>query len=441
MPDARADAAVGGNARGVTTYASPKLAVYGSLAALGLLAALLINRPEPVSLATPFVLACVIGLTMRRVPRYAIDVAIERTRAIEGETVYLDIDLDAQTSLAWLQLVAPLPEGLEADSGSETVLGVALNAGGHQRIRLGVRCPRWGVFRLGTILLRIHDGLGFFITEARVESDFSLRVYPRVEKLMALVHPRETQIFAGNRRSRRAGEGIEFAGARPFTPGDQVRHVNWRLSSRLGEMYVNEQHLERNADIVLFLDSFSDVRADGSGTLELAVRATATLAEHYLDQRDRVGLLSFGGSLRWLLPGMGVRQAYRIVDALLDTETFLSYAWKGIDVIPPRTLPPNALVLALSPLLDARTIQAFFAMRGRGIDLTVVEVSPEPFVAAPGEQSSAIADRLWRLHREVLRVKLRKNGVPVARWTAGQPIAQPLAEVSTFRRSSRVVRA
>jgi uncharacterized protein (DUF58 family) len=277
------------------------------------------------------------------------------------------------------------------------------------------------------------------MTEARVDVDLSLRVYPRVEQLPALVQPRETQVFAGTRRSRRSGEGIEFASARPFVPGDQVRHVNWRLSSRLGALYVNEQHLERNADIVLFLDSFSDVRNERSGTLELAVRATATLAEHYLHERDRVGLLGFGGSLRWLLPGMGVRQNYRIVDALLDTEIFLSYAWKGIDLIPPRTLPPNALVLALSPLLDERTIQALFDLRGRGIDLTVVEVSPEPFVAT--DQASALADRLWRLHREVLRVKFRKNGVAVAKWTAGQPLAQPLAEVSTFRRSSRIVRA
>jgi len=425
----------------VITYASPKLAVYAALAAVGLLAALVVGRPEPVSLATPFAIACVVGLAMRRVPRYAIDVTLERPRAIEGEIAYLDADLQAYSRLAWLQLVAPLPDGLELDSGSGLVLGVGLEAGEHRRVRVGVRCRRWGVFRLGAILLRIHDDLGFFITEARVATDFSLRVYPRVEELQTLVQPRETQVFAGNRRSRHSGHGIEFAAARPFTPGDHVRHVNWRLSSRLGALYVNEQHLERNADIVLFLDTFSDVRAEGSGTLELAVRATASLAQHYLHQRDRVGLLSFGGSLRWLLPGMGIRQGYRIVDALLDTETFLSYAWKGIDVIPPRTLPPKALVLAVSPLLDERTIQALFDLRGRGIDLTIVEVSPEPFVSASNDPSSAVADRLWRLHREVLRVKFRKNGVPLAQWTAGQSLAQPLEEVSTFRRSSRVIRA
>jgi uncharacterized protein (DUF58 family) len=171
----------------------------------------------------------------------------------------------------------------------------------------------------------------------------------------------------------------------------------------------------------------------------MAVRATATLAKPYLQQRDRVGLLSFGGSLRWLLPNMGVRQGYRIVDALLDTNTFLSYAWKAIDLIPPRTLPPKALVIAVSPLLDPRTIQALLDLRGRGFDLAVLEVSPVAFVAADRGDEASLAFQLWRLHREVLRAKFRKMGVPVAVWTSGQPLAAALEEVSTFRRSARVV--
>ena len=53
-------------------------------------------------------------------------------------------------------------------------------------------------------------------------------------------------------------------------------------------------------------------------------------------RRDRVGLISFGGILRWLVPGTGIVQLYRIIDALLDTQIFLSYYWKEIDVIPRR---------------------------------------------------------------------------------------------------------
>src|SRR6266511_1305257 len=166
-----------------------------------------------------------------------------------------------------------------------------------------------------------------------------LRVYPREELLRRLVVPRETQVLAGNAVARSKGEGIEFADVRPFTPGDLVRRVNWRASARRDELWVNEAHPERNVDVILFVDSFAEARRGSEGTLDLAVRATSSLADAYLARRDRVGLVSFGGILRWLLPGMGTIQHYRILDALLDTEIVLSYYWKDIDVIPRRTLP------------------------------------------------------------------------------------------------------
>ena len=47
------------------------------------------------------------------------------------------------------------------------------------------------------------------------------------------------------------------------------------------------------------------------------------------------------GSLRWLKPGTGETQLYRICEALLDTQILLSYAWRDIAVVPARVLPPR----------------------------------------------------------------------------------------------------
>ena len=85
---------------------------------------------------------------------------------------------------------------------------------------------------------------------------------------------------------------------------------------------------------------------------------------------------------------MGTVQLYRIVDALLDTQIILSYYWTGIDVIPRRTLPPSALVIALSPLLDVRSVDALLDLRARGYDLSVFDVSPVPFTAAARARAS-----------------------------------------------------
>ncbi len=137
---------------------------------------------------------------------------------------------------------------------------------------------------------------------------------------------------------------------------------------------------------------------------------------------------------------MGERQLYRLVDALIDTEVVLSYAWKGLEVIPSRTLPPKSLVVALSPLLDDRTVGALFDLRGRGYDLAVVELTPLAFVLPGRRETEKLAYRLWDMQREALRGRFLEMGVAVTTWRPGEPLDASLAPVSTFRRASRLVR-
>ena len=106
-------------------------------------------------------------------------------------------------------------------------------------------------------------------------------------------------------------------------------------------------------------------------------------------------------------------------------------------MLPPRTLPPKALVLAITPLLDDRTGAALLDLRARGYDLVVVEVSPLELVAPDADSASQLAHRLWRLSREALRWRYEQVGVPVVTWREGDPLAAPLEEVNAFRRLAR----
>jgi uncharacterized protein (DUF58 family) len=254
------------------------------------------------------------------------------------------------------------------------------------------------------------------------------------------VSPFETQVYAGNEVARIKGDGLEFADTRPFAPGDRVRSINWRASARRGELIVNERHPERNTNVILFLDSFAEARRLDESTLDLAVRATATLATRYLDRRDRVGLITFGGILRWLMPGMGIAQRYRLVDAVLETEVEFSYAWKDVNVIPARTLPPKALVVAVTPLLDPRAVGALLDLRARGYDLVVVEVSPVPFVEPGASELDQLAYRVWLLRREELRARYQRLGVAVASWTDETTLEAELEGVRAYRRRALVAR-
>ena len=98
-------------------------------------------------------------------------------------------------------------------------------------------------------------------------------------------------------------------------------------------------------------------------------------------------MVDFGGTLQWLEPAFGTTQAYRIVDALLASDIAFSYAWRDVDGIPRRVFPPGALILAITPLLDERSIGLVTDLRRRGCDLTVIEVSPLDHVS-PGSSAA-----------------------------------------------------
>ena len=420
--------------------ASPKVSAYAALAGLGLIAALVTRRAELAALAGPFLLVLGAGFLLAGDPQLEVDVRLDRDRLLEGDELEVEIELSSTGTVARAEVLLRLPADISVVDGSNPA-AVRVAGGRPRTLRLRLRAARWGAFQIGDGEVRARDPFGLFSRTHRFERTTAVKVFPRQEALRTLLRPAETQLYSGDELSRRKGEGTEFADLRQFAFGDRVRRINWRASARRGELWVNEQHPERNVDVVLFLDSFAEARRDEAGTLDLAVRAAASLSARYIRRRDRVGLVSFGGVLRWLTPGGGLVQLYRIVDALLDTEITLSYAWKAIDVVPARTLPPQALVIALTPLLDERTVRALLDLRARGFDLAVVEVSPLPFTEPGRSDTDRIAYRLWRLRREALRSQYLAAGVAVSEWRDDVPLAASLQEVTRFRRYARLARA
>jgi uncharacterized protein (DUF58 family) len=424
----------------MTPSASPRVTAYAALTALFLLAALALRRPEPALLALPFALTLALGLRLSRAPELRIWLTLDRDRALEGDEVAVELVVATERPVERLELQLALRPGLEVVSGHATQ-SLRLGWTDERTLEVRVRCTRWGNFEVGDLRLRARDRLGLLVWEDRLDRTTTLRVYPAPEALRRLVQPVATQPSSGNQVARQKAQGLEFADLREFAPGDRVRSINWRASARRDRLVVNDRHPERNADVILFLDTFEEARAGGRSTLEQAVRATSTLATRYLERRDRVGLVSFGGVLRWLTPAMGVGQRYRIVDALLESEIVFNYAWKDVSIIPARTLPAQALVLAITPLLDERAVEALADLRARRYDLAIVEVSPVAFARPGPSEADRLAHRLWLLRREELRARYERIGVAVATWDDDRPLEVSLEGVRAFRRHARLARA
>lgn len=417
----------------MTARPTPRLVGYSVLVALLLLAALVLGRPVLVALAVPFALWLVLGAALASRPQLAGSVSLASDRTSEGEPVAVQVELSVtgRTSLVELELQPPKQVEVEKPGPRRRL---AMRSGEPVELELSLMPLRWGIYRLPSLTITAQDPFSLFRFQGTVGGQLRLRVYPRWEELQHLLTPAKTQVYAGNRIARQQGEGIEFADIRPFVAGDRVRRINWRVTARTGVPHVNEFHLERNSDVILFIDSFTEINLGLESVLGLAVRAAAALAQGHLHERDRVGLIGFGGLLRWLMPGMGSQFLYRVADALLDTEVVTSYAWRAIDVIPPRVLPPAATVIALSPLLDPRSLGALADLHYRGFDVVVLEISAEGLLGARSAEVDPLALRTWGMLRRARRNRLARAGVGISEWIPGEPLDVALAKAREYRR-------
>ena len=144
-------------------------------------------------------------------------------------------------------------------------------------------------------------------------------------------------VRSGSHRSPYSGVSVEFAHHRPYVPGDEIRHLDWKVYARTDKLQVKQYQQETNLDLVLLVDSSGSMRygsrpfADASGSHREAApdgrvhwskydHATATaaaLAHITLAQQDRAGLAIFADGIRAMVPRSGRSSGWKaIVDAL-----------------------------------------------------------------------------------------------------------------------------
>jgi uncharacterized protein (DUF58 family) len=393
-------------------------------------------------LGAPFLVALLLDLTAKR--PHALSATIEEVPAqlVEGDELTITVEL-ASPAPARVDLILQLPAELEL-VGAANPRTVAIEAGEPLRVAFPVRCRRWGLAEIGPLAVRATSPFGLVRSEQAIAARALLRVLPSEPTLRELVRPLETQLFAGNQRARtRSSDGIEFADLREYQPGDRPRSINWRASARRGELQTNQRHLERNADVTILIDSFGNGARGSGATFDDAVRAASALVRHSVAQRDRVGLINLGGTVRWIDLRSGTRQLYQIVGTLLEAEVARRTYGEQLGLVPRRVLSPGALVIALTPLLDERSVDILLDLRGRGYDLVVVEVVAEPQLpmGVEAEEGDEAALRLWRAVREALRARFLRNGIPIVRWQPDGELESALGEVRAFRRRGQAIRA
>jgi uncharacterized protein (DUF58 family) len=125
-----------------------------------------------------------------------------------------------------------------------------------------------------------------------------------------------TDVFAGQYQSVFKGRGIEFHEVREYTPGDEIRFIDWNVTARTGHPFIKKFVEERELTVMLLLDMSASSYFGTSVQLkmQLAARICSLLAFSAIKNNDRVGFIAFTDRIeKFIPPRKGLRHVLRVI--------------------------------------------------------------------------------------------------------------------------------
>lgn len=194
--------------------------------------------------------------------------------------------------------------------------------------------------------------------------------------------------LSGGHRARLHGSSVEFAEHKEYSPGDELRHIDWKALAKLDRYYVKQYEQESQLTAYLVLDASGSMRFAGAGLpkVEYGGLALAALAYLISQQQDQVGLYAFGPRPAPLhVPPRS--KAHHLADvlnvldaAIQDPATGDDSPADALDRIGELARRRRALVVLASDLFDPddRTVPALKRLRAQRHDVVVLHVlAPE----------------------------------------------------------------
>lgn len=189
--------------------------------------------------------------------------------------------------------------------------------------------------------------------------------------------------FAGQYHSVFKGRGMNFEEVRPYTPGDEIRAIDWNVTARTGEPYIKKFTEEREMTVMIVLDvsASGDFGSVLESKREMAAEVAAILAFSAIHNNDKVGLLLFSDRVELFIPPKkGRLHILRLIREML----FFSPQGRGTDLhgaldYMNKVVTRRAVVFVISDFLtgDFTRPLTVSAKRHDMVALTVVDPAEE----------------------------------------------------------------
>ena len=287
------------------------------------------------------------------------------------------------------------------------------------------------------------------------------KVLARIDNLELLARTVVDGFINGLHHSPYFGLSVDFAEHRQYTPGDDIRKVDWRVFGRTDRFYVKEYEADTNANFVVLFDisRSMDYGSQGVTKLNYGRYLAACLSHFSRRQRDRVGIVTFDDDVRDYVPSSA-----KHLDVVLHTIDNIEASNAGSFAAPinkiAEILTRRSILLLISDLYEdpAVVVDSLNLLRHKGNDVIVFHVLDPaelefPFEGAAhfldietGESIPVVPDtlreqylNLMNEHITTLDQNLVRSGIDYCRFDTSKPLDYALFEYLSRRvRLSRV---
>lgn len=371
---------------------------------------------------------------------------------IPGETVSVELEVKngGPDPIADLRIRDQPPPESAVSSGSPRH-GTAVRPGDSTTIEYAIQCPH-GTHEFGDVAVRVRNLSGEPVRTATVNPGGDTVLESRIPIDSVSVRDRTAQLV-GPVPTDTGGEGLQFHSIRDYRRGDALARIDWRRFARTANLATIQFDEEEAARVVVLLDGRhkSNVapESDGISAVTTGVYATYHLAGTLLSANHRVGVAALGvqvqspdiheGPPGYVEPSAGPSAERRIAtlcDAVASQVTdsmSISNPTVGGEKVGPTgmatdggeavssltsLLPPQAEIIAVSPLLDDGIVRELEALRRQRYPIRVV--SPDVTAA------ESIGARVAAIHRTARIERLQRGDIPIIDWSVDAPLAKVL---------------
>ncbi len=408
-----------------------KAAVFVTIAVVGLVLGLILRDPQLLLVGVIFLSAVLIAyFSVQR--KLEIKRLITTPKVFEGDRMPVKLRIEGKGfNMGITEVYDKLPSVMSVVKGNNDM---HTNLGRKEKIHMEytIKCPLRGYYNLGPVLVRQSDQMGMFVDKRSISNTSPVAVYPQLDHAKKVpVDSRYRKLHPGALTMKYVGQGSEFHSIREYLPSDPFKTINWKVTARLRKLMVNQHEVEDVFDTMILVDARALTRSGTitSNPLEMSVKGAATIADYLMKRSNRVGVVTYGDTVRVIPPASGEAQMIKVLSLLTQTyaggRTDMRRAYQKCSPY----LTPRSPVIIFSPLTDDRSAKKVLReLAVKKHDVVIISPNDLEFEKKAVHVVPPIY-HLLKMKRANMLNELSAIGAKVVDWSPDQDITTILTEV------------